>query len=379
MGMRTVGGRSEMDSRNPARQAPLLREVREPPATVPREEPSTQTSPIERTRRRRLARNWLIVGLLAIAAVVGGYIWRRSLPPPLPAGIAVSNGRLEAIRIDIATKLAGRIEAVLVREGDFVEAGQVVARMDTSVLRAQLREAQAQRAKARTAVATANAVVAQRTSELALADTVLRRSEQLVQGGFISPQKLDTDRSQLQVAKATVMAAQSQVAEVRTAVSAAEATIERIGADIDDSVLRAPTAGRVQYRLAEPGEVLAAGGRVVSMLDLAEVYMTVFLPETTAGKLAVGAEVRLVFDAAPQYVVPAYVAFVAAEAQFTPKTVETAAERQKLVFRVKAQIDPQLLRRYWTRVKAGMPGIAYVRVDPAARWPDRLAIHLPPQ
>ena len=379
MRRRTVAGRAEMDPRNRSRQAPQLREVRELPAAAAREEPSIQALPLERTRRRRPARHWLIVGLLAIAAVVAGYLWRRSLPPPLPPGFAVSNGRLEAIHIDIATKLAGRIEAVLVREGDFVETGQVVARMDTSVLRAQLREAQAQLAKARTAVGTANAVVSQRSSELALADTVLKRSEQLVQGGFISPQKLDTDRSQLQVAIATVSAARSQAAEARTAVSAAEATIERIGADIDDSVLRAPTAGRVQYRLAEPGEVLAGGGRVVTLLDLAEVYMTVFLPETTAGKLAVGAEARLVFDAAPQYVVPAYVAFVAAEAQFTPKTVETATERQKLVFRVKAQIEPELLRKYWARVKAGMPGVAYVRVDPAARWPDRLAIRLPPR
>ena len=372
--------RSEMPSRNPSREAPvLLREVREAPAAVPAQERSIETLPVERRRGRRVARNWLIVVLLAIGAAVGGYVWWRLSPPPLPAGIAMSNGRLEAIHIDIATKLAGRIESVLVREGDFVEAGQVVARMDTSVLRAQLREAQAQLAKAHTAVATANAVVAQRASELALANSVLERSEQLVQSGFISAQKLDSDRSQLQVTKATLVASQSQAAEARTAVSAAEATVERIGADIEDSVLRAPTAGRVQYRLAEPGEVLAAGGKVISMLNLAEVYMTVFLPEAIAGRLAVGAEARLVFDAAPQYVVPAHVTFVAAEAQFTPKTVETATERQKLVFRVKAQIDPQLLRKYWTRVKAGMPGIAYVRVDPAARWPDTLAVRLPTQ
>jgi HlyD family secretion protein len=377
--MRMVAQRSEMDSRSPSRQAHLLREVPEPPAILQPEQPAIQELRVEHTSRRRLARNSLIVGLLALAAVVGGYIWQRLSPPSLPAGIAVSNGRLEAIHIDIATKLAGRIEAVLVREGDFVEAGQVVARMDTSVLRPQLREAQAQLAKARTAVATANAVVAQRASELALAESILKRSEQLVQEGFISSQKLDTDRSQLQVAKATLIASQSQVAEGRTTVSAAQATIERIGADIDDSVLRAPTAGRIQYRLAEPGEVLSAGGRVLSMLNLTEVYMTVFLPETIAGKLAVGAEARLVFDAAPQYVVPAHVTFVATEAQFTPKTVETSTERQKLVFRVKAQIDPQLLRKYWTRVKAGMPGLAYVRVDAAARWPDRLAIFLPPQ
>jgi HlyD family secretion protein len=366
-----------MDSRKPSRQTALLREVNKPaPGLVAKERTET---PVEQTRRRRVARNWLIVALLSTAAAAGIYIWQHLAPPALPAGIAVTNGRLEAIHIDMATKLAGRIEAVLVREGDFVEVGQVVARMDTSVLHAQLLEAQAQLAKARTAVATASAVVAQRTSELALADSVLKRSEQLVVGGFVSSQKLDTDRSQLQVAKATLIASQSQAAEARSSVNAAEATVKRIGADIDDSVLRSPTAGRVQYRLAEPGEVLPAGGKVVSVLNLADVYMTVFLPETVAGKLAVGAEARLVFDAAPQYVVPADVTFVSAEAQFTPKTVETATEREKLVFRVKAQIDPQLLQKYWTRVKAGMPGIAYVRVDPKAQWPDRLAVRLPPQ
>jgi HlyD family secretion protein len=368
-----------MDSSNLSRQRPaLLREVREPAPPVLAEDRIEATS-AERTAYRRLARTWWMFILLAIAAAIGGYLWYRLSSPALPAGIVVSNGRLEAIHIDVATKLAGRVAAVLVREGDLVEAGQVVAHMDTSVLRAQLRQAQADHARARTAVATANAVVAQRTSELALAESVLKRSERLIQSGFISAEKLDTDRSQLQVAKATLTATQSQATEARAAVAAAQASIERIAADIDDSVLHTPTAGRVQYRLAEPGEVLAAGGRVVSMLNLAEVYMTVFLPEATAGKLSIDAEARLVFDAAPQYVVPARITFVAAEAQFTPKTVETATERQKLVFRVKAQIDPQLLHQYWTRVKAGMPGVAYVRVDPAAAWPDRLAIHLPPQ
>jgi HlyD family secretion protein len=362
-----------------SQQAPVLREVRELPSSVPAEERTNEATLPGRPRPWRVGRNWLALALLAILVAGGLYAWKRLSPPPLPAGIAVSNGRLEAIHIDIATKLAGRIEAVLVWEGDFVEAGQVVARMDTSVLRAQLHEAEAGLAKARTAVATANAVVAQRASELALAESVLKRSERLVQSGFISAEKLDADRSQLQVAKAALTASQSLATEARSAVGAAEATVARIAADVDDSALHAPTAGRVQYRLAEPGEVLPAGGKVISMLNLAEVYMTVFLPEATTGKLAIGAEARLVFDAAPQYVVPARVTFVAAEAQFTPKTVETSTERQKLVFRVKAQIDPQLLRKYWTRVKAGVPGVAYVRLDPAARWPDRLAVRLPPE
>jgi HlyD family secretion protein len=308
---------------------------------------------------------------------VGAYFWLNPPKPPLPAGIISANGRLEAIEIDIAAKLAGRIEAVLVQEGDFVERGQVVARMDTSVLRAQLREARAEASRARLAVDTANALVDQRRNELSLAQSVLQRSQQLVTGHFISIEKLDTDQAQMNVAKATLTAAISQVAVAKAAVEAAGATIDRIQADIEDSVLRAPTAGRAQYRLAQPGEVLPAGGKVIGMLDLADVYMTLFLPEDSAGKLAIGAEARLVFDAAPQYVVPARITFVATEAQFTPKTVETATERQKLVFRVKAQLDPKLLREHWTQVKAGVPGVGYVQVDPDTAWPVALAVHVP--
>jgi len=281
----------------------------------------------------------------------------------------MGNGRIEATQIDIAAKLPGRIKEVLVNEGDFVEAGQVVARMDTQVLEAELRQAEAQVNRARNAVETAKAVVAQRASELTFAQNSLKRSEDLVQKGFISPQKLDGDRTAMLTAKAGLVQARSQVEEGQAAIAAAQATAERIKADLEDSVLKAPRAGRVQYRLAEPGEVLPAGGKVVSMLDLSDVYMTVFLPETAAGRLAIGAQARLVLDLAPQYVIPAKVSFVAAEAQFTPKTVETAVERQKLVFRVKAQIDPELLRKYRTRVK----------VNPSGQWPPNLEVKLPPE
>ena len=314
-----------------------------------------------------------------IAAAGAGIAWWRLRPVPLPPGFAVGNGRIEATQIDIATKLPGRIKDVLVSEGDFVEAGQVVARMDTQVPEAELRQAEAQVSQARNATETAKAVVAQRESELTFAQNTLKRSEDLVQKGFVSPQKLDGDRTAMLTAKAVLVAARSQVVQSQSAIQAAQATVERIKADLDDSVLKAPRAGRVQYRLAEPGEVLSAGGKVVSILDLSDVYMTVFLPETTAGSLAIGAQARIVLDVAPQYVIPARVGFVAAEAQFTPKTVETAVERQKLVFRVRAQIDPELLRKYRTRVKSGLPGVAYVQVNRSAQWPQDLEVKLPPE
>ena len=350
---------------------------------------------------------WLAVGVFAVVvALVGLWAWHRSQASLLPDGITVGNGRLEAIQVDVATKFAGRIANILFDEGDRVEAGQVVARMDTESLRAELREALAQIDSARssrltavavvsekqTARATADAVVSERQSELLLAEQQFDRSKALLPRGSITQQQFDLDRSKLDTAAAQLAAAKSQVAEAHTAIEvaksqvvgadatlqAAVATSQRIQSDLGESELRAPRTGRVQHRLAQPGEVLPAGGKVLEVVDLTDVYMTVFLPETVAGGLAVGGEGRLVLDAAPRSVIPAKISYVASEAQFTPKTVETSNERQKLVFEVKLRIDPSLLTKYEPLVKVGLPGVAYVRVGPAAVWPASLAVRLPP-
>lgn len=347
---------------------------------------------------------WALGGA-GLAACAAFLIWQSRQVPTLPPGFAQGNGRIEATEIDVSTKAAGRVKEVLVREGDFVTAGQKVARMDTDALDAQLQQAQAQVRQAESAQATtqalvaqresaksaAEAVVAQRRSELAFAEGELRRSQTLVAKGFITPQKVDADRAkrdsaaaalaaaraQVVEARSGIAAARSQVVEAKSAIEAAKATVARLEADKADSVLVAPRDGRVQYRVAEPGEVLGAGGKVVSLIDLTDVYMTLFLPETLVGKLAMGAEARIVLDAVPQYVIPAKVSFVASEAQFTPKTVETAVERQKLVFRVKARIDPDLLREHIAQVKTGLPGVTTVRLAGGGEWPDHLAVHLP--
>ena len=178
--------------------------------------------------------------------------------------------------------------------------------------------------------------------------------------------------TQAAASDAAVSTAGMQIESARSSVRAAEATLERVRADLDDSVLRAPRAGRVQYRVAEPGEVLPAGGVVLNLIDLTDVYMTFFLPTAQAGRVALGAEARLVLDALPDRVIPARISFVADVAQFTPKTVETAEERAKLMFRIKAQVDPELLQRHLSQIKTGLPGMAYVRLDPATPWPDAL-------
>jgi HlyD family secretion protein len=369
----------------------------------------------------------LVIGVLAVLA------WQRYGVNKKDESLVSGNGRIEAVEIDVATKIAGRVKEILVREDDFVTAGQVVARMDIVALEAELRQAQAQARQAQQAKATAAAVVAQRErekatatavvaqreqakaaaaaavaqreGELALAEKEFSRSQQMALKGLISQQELDTDytryksataalraaTAQLVEAQSTIIAATSQVAEAQSAIEVAKsqvaeaqsaldaalATIERIEADIEDSVLKSPRDGRVQYRVAQPGEVLGAGGRVLSLIDLTDVYMTFFLPTAAVGRVALGSEVRLVLDAFPQYVIPAQASFIAAEAQFTPKTVETASEREKLMFRIRAHIPPDLLRKHITQVKTGLPGVAYVRLDSTVEWPAHLAVRLP--
>src|SRR5690606_8160419 len=285
-------------------------------------------------------------------------------------------------------------------EGDFVEAGQPLARMDTQVLEAQLAQARAQLRQAENAIHTARAQVALRDSEKATAEAVVRqrqaelaaarkrydRTQTLVKSNAVPRQQLDDHlaalqsaeaalaaaRSQVSSTEAGIAAARSQVIEAQSAVEAAQASVVRLQVNIDDSELKAPRTGRVQYRISQPGEVLGAGGKVLNLVDLNDVYMTVFLPASQAGRIALGADVHLIIDAAPDYVIPAKVSFVASVAQFTPKTVETASEREKLMFRVKARIDPELLSKHLAQVKTGVPGMAYFKLDENVEWPEHL-------
>jgi HlyD family secretion protein len=343
----------------------------------------------------------LVVVVLAIG-IGAWYVLRPRGPGP---GFASGNGRIEATEIDVATKLPGRVDSITVREGDFVQAGQVLATMRDDTLLAQRAEARAQQQQASDNVAgmqaqvamresdriAAGAVVTQRVSDLDAANRRLARSDTLAREGASSVQELDDDRArvhgaeaalaasraQVGAATAAIAAARAQVVGARSAVAAALATTARVDADLADNALRAPSAGRVQYRVAEPGEVLAAGGKVLNLVDVSDVYLTFFLPETAVGKVAIGSEVHLLLDAAPGYVFPATVSFVASTAQFTPKTVETASERQKLMFRVKAQIGRALLLKHLQQVKTGLPGVAWVRLDPAQPWPAELVLKVP--
>ena len=292
----------------------------------------------------------------------------------MPEGIAKSNGRIEATQIDVAAKYPGRIASLLVKEGDDVTAGQVVATISSPETEAQLRGAQAQVLRAKKSLAEAVALIAQRRSILTFAETDFARGKELVGKGYMTKQVFDQRKATADAAKAGLDAAVAQEDQAKFAVESAQADVQRLEAMLVDLVLRAPRDGRVQYRLAREGEVVGAGTRILTLLDLSDVYMTIYLPAAQAGPLALNDEARIILDPVPQYVVPATISFVAADAQFTPKSVETAEEREKLTFRIKLQIDPQVLKTYRKRVKTGVRGLGVVGPQPAVAGPAALAV-----
>jgi HlyD family secretion protein len=315
-------------------------------------------------------RRWIGVGLtVAVAAAAAGAAWTGSRQDAAPDGLAWGNGRLEATEVQIATKRPGRVREILVDEGDTVAAGQVVAHMDTQDLEADLRAAQAMSNEARQTLAHAIATVAERESVLALAEKSYQRSLQLSRQGHIADQTLDEDRSRRETAEAGLRAARTMVEQAQAAIAASAAREERIKVDLADATLTAPVGGRVLYRLVEPGEILPAGGRIVSVLDLTDVYVTIFLPARDATRVAIGAEARIVLDAEPDAPLAARLSFVAPAAQFTPKEVETRSEREKLTFRAKVSVAAEALDGRVAAIKTGLPAMAYVRIDPDAAWP----------
>lgn len=295
----------------------------------------------------------------------------------LPSGIIKTNGRLEATQVDISAKYPGRLAEVDVEEGSNVTEGQVVGRIDSPEFEARLRGAQSNLQRAVEAKTQADAEVDVNQSALDFARTDLQRAQELIKSGTISQQLLDQRRRNFQAAEGSTRSAVAQRDQALSAVRTAAADVQRIDAVLQDLVLVSPRSGRIQYQLARTGEVVAAGAKILTVLDLKDVYMTVFLPAADAAKLELGGEARIILDPVPEYVVPATVSFVAADAQFTPKSVETREERQKLMFRVKLKIDSQVLEQYYQKVKTGVRGMGIVRTNKAIPWPDDLQTKLP--
>ncbi len=313
-----------------------------------------------------------LIVVAAISSGGGAAYWWTHRAPPLPAGIFYGNGRIEADPIDIDTKFAGRILELKVDEGDMVAGGQVLAVMDTRDLAAALKKSEALVEQAQKAVNEAHANLVQQQTQVLLARQEMDRTSALVKQGWATKELFDQRKQAFDGANAGLNAAEARVTAAGHALDAATHDVELYKVNIADNTLIAPRDGRIEYRVANTGEVLPSGGKVFTMLDIYYVYMDIYLPTLEAGRVKIGDEARIMLDAYPEHPIPAKVVFIATQAQFTPKMVETQTERDKLMFRVRVRIDPDRLRAHVASVRSGLPGVAYVRSDASAVWPERL-------
>ena len=418
----------------------------------------------------KFSKKWIVIPIVLVIGGVVGYKYWKSKQSALPAGIASGNGRIEAKLTDASAKEPLRVKEILVDEGDLVRPGQVLVRLDTVTIEAELAKDQAAVAAAReefasakaavasakagvaaansdiaaanadvaaaksdvvaaksdvvganAGVAAADAAIAQQQSEVQLAQIEADRQRRMLAENATSKALFDARQTAVQTTKATlkslqaqedvaeakagtaqaqvgtaqakvgtaqarlgtaqarlgtaqaqVVAAQARADAAQQQIGAALAEVEKTKSRIHDAILVSPVTGRVLYRLVEPGEVLGPGGKALTLVDLSDVYMEIFLPSDRAAALKIGAPARIIVDYEPGASAAAYVSFVSPEAQFTPKQVETKSEREKLMFRAKLQLPAELVTHYIENIKTGVRGVGYVKVNPDATWPQWL-------
>ncbi len=305
---------------------------------------------------------YFVFGFIIIGAV-GFAIWKnRQLQASELNGIAAVNGRLELKRLDIATLYPGRVEEILVQEGNEVKRNQPLARLSSSISQAQVSAAQAQKKRAEESVARALSEIDARQQQVNVTKLELNNAQKLRLDNLISSSELERRQAAYKASLAAVNTTQAAVAQAQ--------------AQNTDMLIKAPKDGRVEYQIAEVGNVLGAGGKVVSLLDPTDTYINVFLTAPQMNQLKLGDEARIVIDGMDA-VFPANITFIANNAQFTPKSVETTEERAKLMFKVKLQLPVDIALKYKLLLKGGMTGLGYVKYDQQAQWPAQLNVRLP--
>ena len=392
-------------------------------------------------QRRRLA----IVAALAILGLAGFAVWRFVLAAPaLPPGVLAVSGRIEGDDSAVAAKTSGRIREITVREGDRVEAGQVIAMLDDEQVRARedqataaVRQAEARarlaqhqiavldeqlrqsrlgvdqsRADAEGRVNEAEGKLAATEAQLAQADAAYAQAKwdreamtrlfkkELVaeqeaqraqrneeaQAAVVAAQRrqVEAARGALTAAKANlvnpairssqVAAVQGQILQAKADIAAAQAEAERARAQLEEARANrrdlrviAPFNGTVATRTAEPGEVVMAGTAIITLVNLAEVYLRAFVPEGQIGRVRVGQPARVYLDSAPAEPIDAYVLRVDPRASFTPENTYFREDRVKQVVGVKLRLNSAV-----GFAKPGMPADGEILVD-GGDWPTRQA------
>ena len=359
-------------------------------------------------------KNTIILSAVILFAIIAIATWWLAFrQEPLPDGLIQANGRIEGDHYTVASKTPGKVVELMAREGDAVKKGQVLAKLDDAQVRAKVDQAKAgvdaldaQLEAARTnletlkkqiplQVATAEAEVAHAEASLAAAKAAAeqagrdaRRFQRLLKKHTVNKESAEQKSLAWKVARAkyaTAMAAlnqaqkrlaeaklgwdrvkarESDVAALDAQYRQAQAALAEVRSVLDDLSIRAPAGGIITTRIVDEGEVVAAGGPLFDIVDLDRLYLKVYVAEKEIGKLRLGLPARIHTDAFPDQAFPATTRYIASQAEFTPKEVQTPDERVKLVYAVKLYLDENPDHR----LTPGLPADAVIRWREDVPW-----------
>lgn len=313
---------------------------------------------------------WAWTGLVLVAIAAGSYgLYAWLQPKPLPQQVLYGNGHVEGTDIRVASEVAGRVVENTIIEGQTVQRGDLLLRLDDSELKLQLARAEAEEASLRNQREASEANLRLWRHHRKVAETNLDRYRQLEESGTVTPQRLEEAENTAKEAAGRVAALEAQIASLEAKITAAQRERDLVALKIEKARVVAPISATVLVKAAEVGEFLQPGSPVAVLVDLSRITLKIYVPEAEIGKVKLGAAARVRVDAFPQRLSDARVDRVDQQAQFTPRDIHMPEERTRMVFGITLAVDnPDGL------LKPGMPADAWILWQPDAGWPQSLYV-----
>jgi len=332
--------------------------------------------------------------VLLLAAIAGGFaIWKIFFSTqPVPDNVVLLSGRIEGDDSAVSSKATGRILEIRFREGDSVQAGDIIAVLDDQQVRAReeqanaaLTQAEAKTKLSRDQIAVLQAQLQQSQAELSQQEAsqkiaVFDRDAytRLAQTGAVSERQgkqaeatAEQQGAAVAAARRRITTVEMQLAQQRADIASADANTQVARAQVieaqanrQDLIIRAPFSGTVATRTAEPGEVITPGTAVITLVDLNKVYLRGFVPEGQIGKIKSGQPARVYLDSNPNQPIEAYVSRIDPQATFTPENTYFREDRVKQVVGLKLQ-----LKSGFGYAKPGMPADGAILTS-GDHWPE---------
>lgn len=325
---------------------------------------------------------------LVIIVITFSFLYFKETEKP---GIIDSNGQIRGTEVNISSKVTGSIEKLLIKEGQKIEKGELIAKLSSQQIEAKIEQAKARidiyKAQkevvfhnihqAKAALKSAESSIEEAQARLNLASKNYKRYSELAHKGIISQSQLDNVETALKAARAkqkealqakeeviaSIERSQSSQQVAENQLSAARAELKEIEATYSDTKIHSPIDGTVINKLVEEGELVVEGTPIANIIDLSDLYVKVYIPEKEIGKIRLGNPVKIYSDAFPNKSFKGSVIEVSQEAEFTPKEVHMKEERTKLVFGIKVKIENP--KGY---LKPGMPVDVMIKWDEDAKW-----------